>query len=443
VPAVPTPAAAPATVVARIESLADDARGVARIDGKVTFVDGALPGETVRLRLRKRRRRYDTAALVEVLAPSPERVVAPCPHFGTCGGCSLQHLVPAAQIRAKQDILAQSLSHLARVAPEHWLAPLTGPVWYYRRRARLGVRYLPQKGGALVGFRERRSSYVTPLGDCPVLDGRAARLLPELKTLVESLSCPDRIPQIEVAAADAALALVFRHLTTLTDADRGALRAFAERHAVQVMLQPGGPESIEPLWPQQPAPLAYRLAEYDVTLEFGPADFVQVNAAMNAQVVAQALALLEPGPADAVLDLFCGLGNFTLPLARRAGRVLGIESDAGLVAAARANAARNGLANAGFRTADLYAEAGPAPWAGFELDKLLLDPPRSGAMAAVKRLAAARPARIVYVSCYPSTLARDSAYLVNVLGYRLAAAGVMDMFPHTSHVESMALFLRP
>ncbi len=443
---------------AHIESLNYDGCGVAHVNGKVTFIEDALPGETVRLRYLNRRRNFDSGKLVEILSPTPDRVAPACAHFGTCGGCSLQHLRPDAQIRAKQQVLAGQLEHIGKVSPESWLAPLTGPAWGYRRRARLGVRQIPGKDGVLVGFRERRKSFLANLNECPVLEPKLAALLPALRELIAQLSCPHRIPQIEVAVGDNAIALVLRHLLALTEADRTLLCGFAQQHSLQVYLQGGGPDSIVPLWPEIPTPLYYRLPEYDVTLHFRPTDFIQVNNALNQRLVHQALTLLELKPADRVLDLFCGLGNFTLPLARHAQQVLGIEADAQLIAGARRNAERNGLNNAEFRQADLYydktserseqgyhsADTTPeVPWNGFGFNKLLLDPPRNGAIEAIKRLPREGVERIVYVSCYPATLARDAEYLVHVLGFRLAAAGVMDMFPHTSHVESMALFIRP
>jgi 23S rRNA (uracil1939-C5)-methyltransferase len=431
------------TGVATIESLNHDARGVARVNGKVTFIEGALPGESVRFRYLNRRKSYDNAVLLDVLTPSPDRIAPRCPHFGVCGGCSLQHLDLGAQLAAKQRVLANSLIHIGKVEPETWLAPLAGQGWGYRRRARLGVRLVPKKGGVLVGFRERRRSFVTNLSECPVLDERVSRLLPGLRALIAGLSCPDRVPQIEVAVADNAVALVFRHLVALAPADLEQLSAFGERHGLQVYLQGGGPDSMAPLSPRAPEALYYRLPEQEVTVRFGPADFVQVNREVNRQMVAQALALLDLGPTDRVLDLFCGLGNFTLPVARHCARVLGIEADATAVAAGRGNAALNAIANVEFRAGNLYDEAAPQdPWGEFQFDKLLLDPPRSGAMEALKRLRAPLPRRIVYVSCSPATLARDGGYLVHALGYRLVTAGVMDMFPHTSHVESMALFVQ-
>lgn len=427
--------------VADVESLNYDGRGVARIDGKVTFIEGALPGERVRFRYHNKHPSFDTGAVQEVLVPSPDRMAPPCPHFGVCGGCSLQHLRPAAQVVALQQVLGETLTHVGGVQPERWLAPLTGPATGYRRRARLGVRNVPKKGGVLVGFREKRRSYITPLAACLTLDTRVSDLLPALRALIAGLSIPDRLPQIEVACGDNAVTLVFRHLRPLTADDRDRLTAFAQTHAVQVYLQAAGPESATALWPAAPTTLHYRLPEFDITLSFEPTDFIQVNGVVNRRLVQQGVALLELAPNDTVLDLFCGLGNFTLAAARHAGAVVGLEADAGLVHRARINAAANGITNAHFEAVDLYQDSDAPLWPQ-TFNKVLLDPPRAGAIEALKRLALTPPARIVYVSCNPATLARDAAYLVNVLGYRFAAAGVADMFPHTSHVESMALFTR-
>ncbi len=459
---------------ARIESLNYDGRGVGRVNGKVVFIDGALPDETVRFRFLSRHRNYDSGAVQEILVASPDRVAPPCPHYGVCGGCSLQHLRPAAQIGAKQQVLAEQLTRIGKVAPEIWLPPLTGPVWGYRRRTRLGVRQLSKLGGVVIGFRERRKSHIANLDACPVLEPTISRLLPALRALIAGLSCPDRIPQVEIAAGDnfaggeelrrdaqvaeprmqigrakdgaphKATALVFRHLVPLTETDHAQLRAFGARHDLQIQLQGDGPESLLPLWPGQAEPLHYDLPEYDVSLRFRPTDFIQANGALNQRLVHQALDLLDLKAGDQALDLFCGLGNFSLPLARRTRQALGIEVGAALVAGARRNAERNGLVNAEFRQADLYATAAmAAPWGDFAFNKLLLDPPRDGAMEVIKRLPAPGAERIVYVSCYPATLARDAQHLVRVHGYRFAAAGVIDMFPHTSHVESMALFVHP
>lgn len=428
--------------VATVSSLSHDGRGVARIDGKTVFIEGALPGETVRFRYRERHKRYDTGESTEILEPSPDRVVPPCPHYGHCGGCDLQHLHPEAQIRAKQQIVAEQLEHIGKVTPESWLAPITGPVLGYRRRARLGVRLLPSEGGVVIGFRQRNKSFLENLEVCSVLDVKISALIPALKQLIGGLSSPNRIPQVEVAVGANAAALVFRHLVPLTQEDRGKLAAFGEHHEIRVYLQPERPDSIEPLWPANPEPLYYRIPAFDVDLRFEPADFIQINDTVSNATVEQAINLLEPMPTDKVLDLFCGLGNFTLPLARRAGRVLGVEGEAGLVSRARANAQLNKITNVEFISSDLYRESSESVWTGFNPDKLLLDPPRGGAMEAIKMLNEPLPSKILYVSCYPATLARDSEYLVHVLGYRFAAAGVMDMFPQTSHVETMALFVK-
>lgn len=429
--------------VATVTSFTHDGSGVARLGGKAVFIEGALPGEKVRFRYLQRRKRYDTAELVEILEPSPDRVTPPCPHFGACGGCDLQHLRPERQLQAKQQILSEQLERLGKVKPESWLAPIIGPALGYRRRARLGVRLVPSEGGVVIGFRQKNKSFLENLQTCLVLEPRVAVLLPALRELVAALSCPDRIPQIEVAVGYSAAALIFRHLVPLTHEDRERLAAFGEHHDIRIYLQPSRPDSITPLWPADPEPLSYRIPAFDVEIRFEPADFIQINDAVNNATIEQALKLLELTPDDKVLDLFCGLGNFTLPLARRAGHVLGVEGETGLVSRAKANAELNKITNVEFVSADLYRESSSATWNSFGTNKLLLDPPRGGAIEAIKSLVEPLPSRIVYVSCYPATLARDSEYLVNALGYRFAAVGVMDMFPQTSHVETMALFIKP
>lgn len=426
----------------KMESLSYDGRGVAHLDGKTTFIEGALPGERVRFRYFNRRKNFDTGGLTEILTPSPDRVTPPCPHFGVCGGCDLQHLRPEIQIQAKQQILAEQLSHIGKVQPETWLDPITGPALGYRRRARLGVRYVPGRGGVLIGFRERHKNLLANLNTCLVLEPVIAGLLPELRALIGNLSCPDRIPQIEAASGDERRALVFRHLVPLRERDQELLRAFGGRHGLQIYLQGGGPESIASLWPNEPAALSYRLPAFDVEIRFRPTDFVQVNGVVNRGMVSQVVQLLDLHGDERVLDLFCGLGNFTLPLSRRAKQVLGVEADRSLIEGARRNQQINNIGNADFMEADLYQAVRHSPWQDFRCDRLLLDPPRNGAMEVIRRLSEPLPSRIVYVSCYPATLARDSEFLARVHGYRLAAAGVMDMFPQTSHVESMALFVR-
>jgi 23S rRNA (uracil1939-C5)-methyltransferase len=431
------------TAVAVIESLTHDARGVARVDGKTTFIEGALPGEEVRFRYHDKRARYDTGAVLEVLSASADRTSPPCRHYGVCGGCSLQHLAVSAQASAKQRVLADTLSHVGRVQPREWLAPIRGPESAYRRRARLGVRFVPSKGGVLIGFRERRHSHIASLDHCLTLDARLAALLPGIREVIGKLRRPNRLPQVELAAGDDVCAVVFRHLEPLNAADLAHLREFAEKHGVASYLQPGDPATARPLWPSPAPPLTYALPESDVYLNFEPTDFIQVNAAVNRELVTRAISLLDVGPRDRVLDLFCGLGNFALPLARRAGEVLGCENDQRLIERARANAKQNALGNAQFCVVDLYQAGAPAFLKDTRYDKVLLDPPRAGAVEVIKALAADRPARIVYVSCNPATLARDSEYLVHVLGYRLEAAGIADMFPHTSHTESIALYILP
>lgn len=423
---------------AQIESLSHDGRGVTRIDGKTVFVDGALPGERVLLRRTRSHRRYDEAVTVEVLEAAPGRVEPRCKHYGDCGGCSLQHLDAGLQLQAKQEHVGEQLARLGGVEPESWLVPLTGPVWHYRRRARLGVKYVHKKGRVLVGFRERSSPFVADLKRCHVLAHPVGELIEALAAMVGELSVRERLPQIEVAVGGGPAALVMRVLDAPTPADLERLKTFAAAHGVAIHLQPGGLDTVAPLDPAA-APLSYRLPAFDITIEFRPIDFIQVNGELNERTVSQTVALLDPQPADAILDLFCGLGNFTLPLARHAGRVTGVEGDAGLVARARANAASNGINNAVFHVADLSIAPGEG-WATEAWDKALLDPPRAGAAAVLPAVTEGRPSRIVYVSCHPASLARDAGTLVRAHGYRLVAAGVMDMFPHTAHVESVAVF---
>lgn len=424
---------------AEIHDMAHDGRGVAKVEGKATFIHGALPGEEVRFRYLSRRRSHDEGQVVGVVRASPDRVMPQCEQYGVCGGCSLQHMAADAQLAAKQGVLLDNLRQLGGVEPERVLPPLrSSSPWGYRRKARLGVKNVPRKGKVLVGFRERGSSFVTDVERCHVLHPHVGELLPALSALIESLTISQRLPQIEVAMDDARCVLVLRVLDPLGEGDAQRLRAFAQRHDVVFYLQPAGPESVVPL--DGSVDLHYRLPDDDLTLWFLPGDFTQVNSDINRQMIAHAMALLEPASDERVLDLFCGIGNFTLPIARRAAHVVGVEGDAGLVARARDNAHRNAIDNAEFFAADLYADLSAEPWLRERYDKVLLDPPRSGAYEVLPLLARLGARRLVYVSCYPGTLARDAGELVKHHGYRLVAAGVMDMFPHTAHVESIALF---
>lgn len=429
--------------VSNVESLDQEGRGIARVAGKTIFVEGALPGEVVEFESYRRKPTYEIASLRRVLDASPFRVAPRCAHFGTCGGCSLQHLDPVAQVAIKQRVLEDALWHVGRVRAGVLYPPVHGPNWGYRYRARLAVRLVAKKGGVLVGFHERRSSYVADMRECHVLPPSVAILLPELRRLVQSMSIPDRLPQIEVAVAEACVALVFRILEPLTEADETVLRAFARAHAVRVYLQPAGPDSVRLFEPAEAAPLSYRLPDFDIALQFQPTDFTQVNHAMNRALVRRALTLLDPRRGERIADMFCGLGNFSLPIARSGADVVGVEGHPGLTRRAVENAQRNGLgANCRFVEADLFAIAAPALAGLGAFDKMLIDPPREGAIELVKALGEDAARRIVYVSCNPATLARDAAVLTREKGYRLAGAGIANMFPHTSHVESIALFER-
>ncbi len=426
---------------ADIVDLSHEARGVARIDGKTVFVADALPGERVVLRRILRHRTYDEAVTERVLQASPDRVAPRCPHFGTCGGCALQHLDPAAQLVFKQAQLLENLARVGDTRPATVLEPLRGPAWNYRRRARLGIKHVPRKGKVLVGFRERSAPYVADLRECHVLVEPVGRLFEPLGRMVESLSIINRVPQAEVAVADDAVALVLRVLDPPTPGDLLRMAEFERAHGVRLYLQPGGSDTVRPLSGDATA-LQYRLPASGVSIEFEPTDFVQVNGALNTAMVDRALELLGATAHDAVLDLFCGLGNFSLPIARAAARVVGIEGDATLVARARANAVRNGLSNVEFHAADLFKDVAASSWAARRYDRVLLDPPRAGAREVLPIVAGSGARRVVYISCHPGSLARDAGMLVREHGFRLAAAGVMDMFPHTAHVEAIAVFDR-
>jgi 23S rRNA (uracil1939-C5)-methyltransferase len=428
-----------------IESLDLEGQGIAHHEGKVVFVEGALPGERVQARVTRRKPSFDKARTERVLRPSAQRTVPPCPHFGTCGGCAMQHLEPAAQLAIKQRALEDALAHIGKVRPGQILPALQGPTWGYRHRARLSVRLVPKKGGVLVGFRERASSYVADIRSCLVLPPHVSDLLLPLRELVGGLSRPDRIPQIEVAVGDVATVLCLRHLEPLTAADLDALRAFGDRHGIDWWLQPKGPETAHPLDPARADALAYALPAQGLRMHYRPTDFTQVNPHINQALIARALSLLEVQPGDRVADLFCGLGNFSLPLATRARTVVGVEGSATLVARAREDAARQGLAGrTEFAVLNLFeVDAGWLRGLG-HFDRMLIDPPREGAIAVAHALAALapseRPRRVVYVSCNPATLARDAGVLHHVGGWTLRAVGAVNMFPHTAHVESIAVF---
>jgi 23S rRNA (uracil1939-C5)-methyltransferase len=429
-------------VRATVEALSHDGRGIARIDGKTTFIDNALPGEEVVFRYTWTRRKFDEGRTLEVLTPAPERVAPPCAHTDICGGCSLQHMAPAEQVRRKHETLAEQLDHFGGIQPRQWLEPLTGPVTGYRGKARLGVKYVDGRGTALVGFREKRNSFVADIHQCEVLVPELGHALMALRELINGLETRRRIPQIEVAAGDDALALVFRHMDPLPEADLGAMVAFCRQRGWHCYLQPGNEQTVHRVWPEEGAErLYYRHPDFDLELAFHPLDFTQVNAVINRAMVPRALDLLEVDSDHRVLDLFCGLGNFTLPLARRAGHVTGVELSEAMVHRGSENAARNGMDNVAFHAADLSLAPEQQPWAGEQFQRVLVDPPRSGAQEMMSWLPRWGAERVVYVSCNPATLARDAGELIRH-GYCLEAAGVMDMFPHTTHVESMAVFQR-
>lgn len=426
-----------------IESLDHEARGITRQEGKAIFVDGALPGETVDYASFRRKPNYELAHLVAVLKPSTVRVQPRCPHFGICGGCAMQHMEPSAQVAAKQRVLEDSLWHIGRVRPQTMLPPIHGEPWGYRHRARFAVRKVERKGGMLIGFHEKRSSYIADMETCAILPPHVSAMLMPLRGLIGALSIAERMPQLELAVGEHCTALVLRILQPLTTADEKLLRAFADRHQVIFFLQPKGPDSAYRFYPIDGPRLSYTLPEFGLELDFRPTDFTQVNHAVNRILVRRALGLLDPQPNERIADMFCGLGNFTLPIARSAAQVVGVEGSPALVKRGRESALANGLgdrvefgvANLFECTAESVAELG-------HFDKMLIDPPREGAIELVKALGTDAPKRIVYVSCNPATLARDAAVLVSVKGYRFMAAGAINMFPHTAHVESIAVFER-
>lgn len=424
-----------------VAALTHEGEGVIR-EGKTAFVPGALPGERIRFQRTKRHRQHDDARLLEVLEPAADRVEPACAHFGICGGCALQHLSNESQVAVKQAELREGLERVAHATPEVWLPPMQGPQWGYRRRARLGAKYVIKKGRVVVGFRERLAPYVAALDRCAVLAPPAGELIEPLSALLTSLSICSHLPQIEVAVADNAVALVLRVLEDPSEADLDKLRAFEAGRGVRFYLQRKGLDSVRRLapTPANEAPLHYALPESRLELEFAPTDFIQINAVVNAALVERAVQLMELTSQSKVLDLYCGLGNFTLALARRAGQAVGVEGDGELIARARHNAERNGIANAEFHVADLAkAVSAEAPWLRPAYTHVLLDPPRAGAREMLPTVARFAPQKVLYISCHPGSLARDIGILVHDHGFKLRAAGVLDMFPHTTHVESIAV----
>lgn len=429
-----------------VESLSHDGRGIARQEGKILFVDGALPGETVMAKVVSTRRNFDELRTLEVLEAAPDRQTPPCEFADLCGGCSLQHMSNDAQIRFKENTLREQFAHFGGIEPEQWVAPLRPDnTLGYRRKARLGVRYVKARESVLVGFREKRNSFLTDIDRCVVLDPRIGERILPLRELLHSMDAYARIPQVEVACGDDTAAMVFRNMDDLGSGDREKLIAFGQAHELHIYLQPKGPDTVYRIWPESAGRdderLDYRLDDFDLTLKFHPMDFTQVNAGLNRAMVNRAVEWLDVQPGERVLDLFCGLGNFTLPLARRGGEVVGVEGDDAMVVRGRENARLNGLENVSFHGADLHGDFTGQSWAKEGFDKILIDPPRSGAEDICKYLTAFKAGRIVYVSCNPATLARDAGIMARN-GYRLVRAGVMDMFPHTTHVESIALFER-
>lgn len=433
-------AASPAR--AHIDSFAHDGRGVAHVDGKAVFIEGALPGEDVEFTYNAIRRDYAEGHVDRVLAPSPDRVEPFCPRFSVCGGCRLQHLVLSKQVAARQDLLMEQLRRLGKVEPESVLWPLTGESRGYRRKARLGVKYVAKKGKVLVGFREKASNLLAEIESCPVLHPSVGERIGAIAQLIGQLSVRDRIPQIEVAVGDEATALVFRVLADPSEQDAARVAAFGAEFGLSVLWQRHGPDSIVPVSPEKAAPLSYRLPARGLRFEFKPGDFTQVNQDINRRMVEYALELLDIDTDHEVLDLFCGLGNFTLPIAQWARHVIGLEGEKGLIEQARRNAALNGIDNAEFHVADLFQIHDGAPWIDRRFDRVLLDPSRAGAQEVLRYVPRWQAPRLVYVSCNPATLARDAGILVHQHRYRLLSAGVMDMFPHTAHVESVAVFVR-
>lgn len=426
-------------IIVDVDSLTHDGRGVAHIDGKAIFIHGALPGERVEIELIKKRRKRDEAKLVEVIVASDHRVTPFCKHFSICGGCAIQHIDSQQQISYKQETHINNMKKISALECGDIMPPLFGSAFFYRRRARLGVKYVTKKQRVLVGFREKTHHYLADIEYCPVLVEKFAEQIVNLQNLMEKLEAYNKIPQIEVSAGDNRCAIILRHLVDLSEKDVNFLRVFAETEGIDIYSQRSGPASIKPLWPAKTETLFYRLINYDIKIYFHPADFIQVNGEMNNKMIAKALELLDLQATDRVLDLFCGIGNFSLPIAKYCQQLIGIEGEANLVRRAQENAKTNLIENVEFLQADLRQET--EFLREQKLDKILLDPPRSGALEILPQITALSAEKIVYVSCNSATFARDAGELAK-LGYELQCTGVMDMFPQTAHVECISLFVK-
>lgn len=429
--------------VVMVEDLSHDGRGIARVDGKIVFIEGALPGEKIRFQYIKKKKDYDEGRVSEILESSPMRVTPQCAHFGACGGCALQHLSTQGQLDYKERHWLNLMIKMGGGLPDSVLPALQTDVWHYRRKARLGVKYVAKKQKVLLGFREKRNpQYLMDMEDCEILRSEFRQYIPALKALLNQMPCAAHIPQVEIAIGDEC-ALVFRHMVPLNEEDERLLKAFAEESGLKIYLQAKGPDSLRVFYPKDATPdMSFLIPQYNVRLRFGPLDFIQVNQSMNEAMIAQALNLLELNHSDRVLDLFCGLGNFTLPIAKMTEWVYGVEGDAAMMVRAKENALAQGISNVSFSTADLQLENSVEELKKLNFNKVLIDPARDGAQAVVEGLGAMGVERIVYVSCHPATLARDAKILREKYGYRMVSGGIMDMFPHTIHIESMALFIK-
>ncbi len=427
--------------ILEIRALSHDGRGITSYNEKTTFISGALPGETVKCRINKRHSRFCEGEILEVITAAPERVTPPCKHFNICGGCSMQHMAMDEQLRFKEQTFLEQLKHFGQITPAEILKPISGRTLQYRRKARLGVRYVQKKERVLVGFREKLSNFLADIEECQVLEASVGMSIKDFNQVISSLSQYEHIAQIEVAISDTETALIFRNLTSLPEDDIEKLRAFGKTFKFHIYLQPGSPETTHKIWPQDDKNMMqYALPDYQLEMQFHPLDFTQINGEINPMMINQALALLDPQDSDHVLDLFCGLGNFTLPIARKAKQVTGIEGSIEMVKRARDNAAHNLISNTDFYAANLMQPPVHDQWMKKQYDKILLDPPRSGAQEIIAFFPKFSAKKIVYVSCNPATLARDAKELVHNQGYKLQTAGIINMFPHTSHIEAIALF---